>query len=179
MSDPRPKVLISEDAIAKRVAELAAQISHDYEHVDDLVLVGVLKGAFIFLADLARRLTIPRTIEFVALSSYGAGARGSSEVRLVMDVRSTIAGRHVLVVEDIVDTGRTLDYLMRLLGARGPASLEACALVRKPNRLEIPVRLAYLGFDIPDRWVVGYGLDLGERHRTLPYIGWIQSGGAT
>ncbi len=178
MIDPQPKVLISEEAIAKRVAEVAAQISRDYAGVDELVLVGVLKGAFIFLADLARRLTIPRTVEFIALSSYGAGARSSGEVRLVMDLRSTIAGKHVLVVEDIVDTGHTLDYLMRLLGARGPASLEACALVRKPDRLKAPVKLAYLGFDIPDRWVVGYGLDLVERNRTLPYIGWVEGGPA-
>jgi len=178
MIDPEPKVLISEEAIAKRVAELAAQISHDYAGVADLVLVGVLKGAFIFLADLARRLTIPRAVEFIALSSYGAGARSSGEVRLVMDLRSTIAGKHVLVVEDIVDTGHTLDYLMRLLAARGPASLEACVLVRKPDRLQAPVKLAYLGFEIPDRWVVGYGLDLAERHRTLPYIGWVEGGPA-
>ncbi len=176
MTDRRPKVLISEEDIAKRVAELAAQISRDYAAVSDLVLVGVLKGAFIFLADLARRLTIPRTVEFIALSSYGAEAQGSGEVRLVMDLRSSIAGKHVLVVEDIVDTGQTLAYLMRLLAARGPASLEACALVRKPKRGQVPVKLAYLGFDIPDRWVVGYGLDLGEWNRTLPYIGWVESG---
>jgi hypoxanthine phosphoribosyltransferase len=174
MTEPRPKVLISEEAIAKRVAELAAQISRDYSHVDELVLVGVLKGAFIFLADLSRRLAIPRMVEFVALSSYGAGAQTSGEVRLVMDVRSSIAGKHVLVVEDIVDTGHTLDYLMRLLGARDPASLEACALVRKRDREKARVRLRYIGFDIPDRWVVGYGLDLAEKNRTLPYIGWVK-----
>jgi hypoxanthine phosphoribosyltransferase len=176
MTEPRPKVLISEEAIAKRVAELAAQISRDYSHVDELVLVGVLKGAFIFLADLSRRLAIPRMVEFVALSSYGAGAQTSGEVRLVMDVRSSIAGKHVLVVEDIVDTGHTLDYLMRLLGARDPASLEACALVRKRDREKARVRLRYIGFDIPDRWVVGYGLDLAEKNRTLPYIGWVKEG---
>ena len=176
MTDRRPRVLISEEDIAKRVAELAAQISRDYAAVSDLVLVGVLKGAFIFLADLARRLTIPRTVEFIALSSYGAEAQASGEVRLVMDLRSSIAGKHVLVVEDIVDTGQTLAYLMRLLAARGPASLEACAMVRKPNRIQVAVKLAYLGFDIPDRWVVGYGLDQGERNRTLPYIGWVESG---
>jgi hypoxanthine phosphoribosyltransferase len=178
MTDPRPKVLISEEAIARRVAELAAQIDRDYAGVDELVLVGVLKGAFIFLADLSRRLTIPRKVEFIALSSYGAGAKSSGDVRLVMDVRSSISGKHVLVVEDIVDTGHTLDYLLRLLGARGPASLEACALVRKPKRIEAPVRLRYLGFDIPDRWVVGYGLDLAEENRTLPYIGWVRAGSA-
>ncbi len=177
MIDPQPKVLISEEAIARRVAELAAQISRDYAGAGELVLVGVLKGAFIFLADLARRLTIPRAVEFIALSSYGAGA-SSGEVRLVMDLQSTIAGKHVLVVEDIVDTGHTLDYLMRLLGARAPASLQACVLVRKPDRLQTTVKLAYLGFDIPDRWVLGYGLDLAERNRTLPYIGWVEGGPA-
>ena len=175
MTDREPQVLISEEAIARRVGELAAQISRDYAGAGELVLVGVLKGAFIFLADLARRLTIPRAVEFIALSKYGAGARESGEVRLVMDLRAAIAGKHVLVVEDIVDTGHTLDYLMRLLGARGPASLKACVLVRKPDRLQTPVKLGYLGFDIPDRWVVGYGLDLEERNRTLPYIGWVES----
>lgn len=175
MRDPRPRVLIGEKAIARRVAQLAAQISRDYACADELVLVGVLKGAFIFLADLARRLTIPRAVEFVALSSYGAGARRSG-VRLLMDLRSPIAGKHVLVVEDIVDTGRTLATLMRLLAARRPASLAACALVRKPSRVEVPVELRYLGFDIPDRWVVGYGLDLAERDRTLPYLGWVEGG---
>lgn len=173
MSEPLPKVLISEAAIAERVGQLAAQISRDYAAADSLVLVGVLKGSFIFLADLSRRLSIPRTVEFVALSSYGAGARSTGEVRLVMDLRSAIAGKHVLVVEDIVDTGHTLDYLMRLLRARGPASLAACALVRKPERREVDVEIAYLGFDIPDRWVVGYGLDIGERFRTLPFIGYL------
>ena len=176
MIDLRPEVLIGEEVIARRVAELAAQIDRDYARAGELVLLGVLKGAFIFLADLARRLTIPRTVEFIALSSYGADGRTSGEVRLLMDVRSSIAGRHVLVVEDIVDTGRTLDYLMRMLRAREPASLEACVLVRKPERVQAPVKPRYLGFDIPDRWVVGYGLDLGEKGRTLPYIGWVKEG---
>lgn len=172
---PEVKLLISEEAIAARVRELAAEISRDYATADDLVLVGVLKGSFIFLADLARRLSIPRSVEFIAVSSYGAGARATGEVRLVMDLRRAIAGKHVLVVEDIVDTGHTLDYLVRLLGARGPASLRTCALVRKPDRLEVDVKVAYLGFDIPDRWVVGYGLDVGERFRTLPFIGWVDA----
>ncbi len=177
MNAPEPQVLIPEEVIARRVGELAARISSDYASAGELMLVGVLKGSFIFLADLSRRLTIPRTVEFVGLSSYGPLARSTGEVRLVMDVRSAVAGTHVLVVEDIVDTGRTLDYLVRLLRARGPASLAACVLVRKPDRLEVEVEVAYLGFDIPDRWVVGYGLDIGERFRTLPYIGWVEPPG--
>ncbi len=175
MTEPRPHVLVSEEAIARRVGELAEAISRDHAGVDDLVLVGVLKGAFIFLADLARKLTVPRTVEFLALSSYGAGSRRTGEVRLLMDLRASVAGKHVLVVEDIVDTGHTLDYLVRLLRARGAASVEACVLVRKPDRVEVPVEVKYLGFDIPDRWVVGYGLDLGEQGRTLPYIGWVEA----
>lgn len=173
----RPHVLIAEEAIARRVGELAAEISRDHAATEGgVVLVGVLKGAFIFLADLARRLSIPRTVEFIALSSYGAGSRSTGEVRLLMDLRTSVAGKHVLVVEDIVDTGHTLEYLARLLRARGAASVEACVLVRKPDRVEVPVEIRYLGFDIPDRWVVGYGLDLGEQGRTLPYIGWVEEG---
>jgi hypoxanthine phosphoribosyltransferase len=163
------RVLVGEDRIRTRVAELAQQISADYAGVDELVLVGVLKGAFIFLADLSRQLTIPRRIEFVAVSSYGTeGAAG--EVRLELDLRHPIRGRHVLVVDDILDTGRTLDYLVRLLEAQEPASLRTCVLCRKPSRVEVPRAVDYLGFDIPDAWVVGYGLDFHERDRTLPYI---------
>ena len=177
MIDAKPKVLISEDAIADKVARLGAQISHDYAGVDTLMLVGVLKGSFIFLADLSRRLSIPHTVDFIALSSYGnATARLTGEVRLVMDLRTSIAGKHLLIVEDIVDTGHTLDYLLRLLGSRGPASLKACALVRKPDRREVDVPLSYVGFDIPDKWVVGYVLDYADRFRTLPYIGYVDEG---
>ena len=139
-------------------------------------MIGVLKGAFIFLADLARQLTIPRTIEFIALSSYENGSTAGA-VRLVMDLRSGIAGKHVLVVEDIVDTGKTLDYLIDMLQARSPASVRTCALVRKAERAKVDVAVDYLGFDIPDVWVVGYGLDYAERDRTLPYIGQIQPDG--
>ena len=160
----------AEEAIVRRVDELAGQISSDYGQTGEIVLVGVLKGAFIFLADLARRLTIDRRIEFIALSSYPGGAR-SGAVRLLMDMRCDIRGRHVLVVEDIVDTGSTLRYLLDMLGAREPASLRCCALVRKKERLRSEVEIRYLGFDIPDHWVVGYGLDYRERYRTLPYIG--------
>jgi hypoxanthine phosphoribosyltransferase len=166
-----PRVLIAEADIRRRVAELAERISRDYADRGEIVLVGVLKGAFIFLADLSRRLAIPRTIEFMALSSYGARGAESGAVRVILDLRTGIEGRHVLVVEDIVDTGRTLHYLMDLLRTRDPASVKTCALVRKKDRHEVEVPIDYLGFDIPDEWVVGYGLDYKEQYRTLPYIG--------
>jgi hypoxanthine phosphoribosyltransferase len=166
----QPEAIISKERIARKVRQLAARISTDYAGVDDLLLVGVLRGAFIFLADLARALTIPRAVDFIALSTYGAGTE-AGRVRLVLDLRSDIRGRHVLVVEDIVDTGRTLSYLLKALAAREPASLKTCALVRKLARHEVPVTVDYLGFDIPDVWVVGYGLDWADRFRTLPYIG--------
>lgn len=166
-----PEELISEERIERRVDELAARISRDHADADPLVLVGILKGSFIFLADLARRLEIPRTIEFMALSSYRGARKDSGAVRLLMDLRMSVAGEDVLLVEDIVDTGQTLSFLLETLGARRPASLETCALVRK--RTERPDRpdVTYLGFEIPDEWVVGYGLDYRERYRTLPYIG--------
>ena len=166
-----PVVLISEEEIQTRVAELAAEISSDYAEADDLVMVGVLKGAFVFLADLSRRLTIPRTIEFIAVSSYGNGSKASGAVRLLMDVRGNIEGKHVLIVEDIVDTGHTLKYLIGMLDSHRPASVKTAALVRKAERAEVEVTVDYLGFDIGDEWVVGYGLDYAEQNRTLPYIG--------
>lgn len=168
-SDPRLSILLASSTITARVEELGKTISHDYASCDDLVMVGVLKGAFIFLSDLSRAMTIPRSIEFMALSSYGMSSE-SGAVRLMMDLRRSIEGRHVLVVEDIVDTGRTLNYLVGLLSSRNPASIATCAFVRKPDRLAEDVTLDYLGFDIPDQWVVGYGLDWAERYRTLPYI---------
>ncbi len=166
-----PVVLISEEEIQSRVLELAAEISGDYADKGEIVLVGVLKGSFIFLADLARRLSIPRTIEFIAVSSYGSGSRSTGAVRLVMDVRGNIAGKHVLIVEDIVDTGHTLKYLIGMLKSHLPASVKTCALVRKAEQAEVDVDVDYLGFDIGDEWVVGYGLDYAEQNRTLPYIG--------
>ena len=168
--DASIRELISEADIERRVADLAATISRDYADAGELIMVGVLKGAFIFLADLARRLTIPRRIEFIAVSSYEQGSV-SGEVRLEMDLRHRIEGKHVLLVEDIVDSGQTLAYLMDLLDARGPASVRTCALVRKERESNEKIRLDYLGFDIPDVWTVGYGLDYAEQHRTLPYIG--------
>ena len=164
------EVLLSEAEIQRRVQELAEEISSDYAGEDELVLVGVLKGAFIFLADLSRGLSIPRSIEFMAVSSYDEGDEASSAVRLVMDLRKNIEGKNVLLVEDIVDTGRTLTFLGELLAARKPKSIKTCALVRKPARVTMDARVDYLGFEIPNAWVVGYGLDYDEENRTLPYI---------
>lgn len=168
----RPPVLISEEQINERVDALAAEINAAYADAGQLVLIGVLKGSFIFLADLARRLTVPHRVEFISVSSYGSKeSEVADPVRLIMDVRHAIDGEHVLIVEDIVDTGHTLVYLRRLFEARSPASVGICTLLHKPDRTEAVVHLDYLGFTIPDLWVVGYGLDYAERYRTLPYIG--------
>ena len=169
-----PDVLISEKDIDARVSELAAKISADYADKGELVLIGVLKGAFIFLADLSRRLTVPRHIEFIAVSSYEHGSVPSGAVRLVMDVRASIEGRHVLIVEDIVDTGHTLHYLINMLESRRPASVRTCALLHKEHKTEVDIEVDYIGFTIGDEWVVGYGLDFAEQGRTLPYIGVVQ-----
>ena len=164
------EVLIEEDELQARIAELGAQISEDYEG-RDLLLVGVLKGAVFFMADLMRQLTVPCEIDFMAISSYGAATNSSGVVRILKDLDINIADREVLVVEDIVDSGLTLSYLRRTLLARKPASLEICALLTKPERREIDVPLRYVGFEIPNKFVIGYGLDFAERYRNLPYIG--------
>ncbi len=171
MPEKMPEVLISEEEIRAKVEELGRRISADYRDVDDLILVGVLKGSFIFLADLARQLTIPRSIDFMALSTYGDSTDTDGAVRMIMDLRRNISGKHVLIVEDIVDTGYTLSYLVRTLTARQPASLKTCVLVHKPERREVYAQIDYLGFEIPDAWVVGCGLDWAEKFRALPYIG--------
>jgi hypoxanthine phosphoribosyltransferase len=176
VSNTNPPELISEADIQKRVTELAEKISADYADNGDVVLIGVLKGAFIFLADLSRQLTVPRTIEFIAVSSYGSGSE-SGAVRLVMDVRGSIEGRHVLIIEDIVDTGHTLNYLIGMLKSHGPASIRTCTLLHKAERAEVDVEIDYVGFRIGDEWVVGYGLDYAEKNRTLPYIGNVQPTG--
>jgi hypoxanthine phosphoribosyltransferase len=173
VNEDAPEVLISEDDIQARVLELAEQISSDYAG-EEVVMIGVLKGSFIFLADLSRRLSIPRTIEFIAVSSYGNGSVSSGAVRLVMDVRGNLDGKHVLIVEDIVDTGHTLKYLIGMMKSHRPASVKTAALVRKAESAEVDVTIDYLGFDIGDEWVVGYGLDYAEQNRTLPYIGIIK-----
>ena len=163
------KVLIEEDAVAARVAELGTDVSADYAG-RDLLLVGVLKGAVFFMADLMRQLTIPCEVDFMAISSYGASTDSSGVVRILKDLDINIEGRDVLVVEDIIDSGLTLSYLMRMLESRNPASLEVCALLTKPARREIDVPVRYTGFEIPNEFVIGYGLDFGERYRNLPYV---------
>jgi hypoxanthine phosphoribosyltransferase len=168
---PNPQVLIPEERIRPRVEELARRISSDHAGKEELLLVGVLRGSFIFLADLVRLLSIPARIDFIALSTYGEPEEEVPGVRMLMDLRMPISGRDVLIVEDIVDTGSTLLFLMETLRARKPASLSTCTLLRKPDRLRPDLRIDYVGFDIPDEWVVGYGMDFAGRYRTLPYIG--------
>jgi len=163
------RTLASKETLEDTIRRLAAQISQDYAG-KEVLLIGILKGAFIFLADLARHLTIPHTVDFMSLSSYGATATTSGEVRIIMDLRTFIRGKHAIIVEDIIDTGHTLLYLQQLLGARQPASLRTCVLLSKPDRRKVTVPIDYLGLEIPDDWVVGYGLDYAERYRTLPYI---------
>jgi hypoxanthine phosphoribosyltransferase len=164
------EVLIDEERLRGRIAELGEEISADYAG-RDLLLIGVLKGAVFFMADLMRHLTVTCELDFMAISSYGAATDSSGVVRILKDLDINIAGRDVLVVEDIIDSGLTLSYLMRNLEAREPASLEVCALLTKPDRREIEVPVRYVGFEIPNRFVIGYGLDFGERYRNLPYVG--------
>jgi hypoxanthine phosphoribosyltransferase len=164
------EVLIDEETLAARVAELGAEVSADYEG-RDLLLIGVLKGAVFFMADLMRHLTVTCEVDFMAISSYGAATDSSGIVRILKDLDISIEGRDVLVVEDIIDSGLTLSYLMRNLESREPATLEVCALLTKPSRREVAVSVRYVGFEIPNKFVVGYGLDFAERYRNLPYVG--------
>ncbi len=164
------EVLIDEESLQRRIGELGEEISNDYAG-RDLLLVGVLKGSVFFLSDLMRQLTVPCEIDFMAISSYGASTDSSGVVRILKDLDINIEGRHVLVVEDVIDSGLTLSYLIRNLEARGPATLEICALLTKPARREIDVPVRYIGFEIPNRFVIGYGLDFAERYRNLPYVG--------
>jgi len=163
------ETLVSSEELQKRVAELGRQISEEYAG-RDLFMVGVLKGAVLFLADLMRHVDVPCEIDFMAVSSYGSQTDSSGVVRILKDLDAPIAGRHVLVVEDIVDSGLTLSYLLGSLASRGPASLEICALLAKPDRREVDVACRYVGFEIPNRFVVGYGLDAEEHFRGLPYV---------
>jgi len=161
--------LVTREQLTEKVAELGARISRDYAG-KELVLVGVLKGAVFFLADLARTITVPCAIDFMAVTSYGSATDSSGVVRILKDLDVNIEGLHVLIVEDIVDSGLTLSYLLKNLGSRGPASLEVCALLTKPERRRIALECRYVGFEIPNIFAVGYGLDLAERYRTLDYI---------
>jgi hypoxanthine phosphoribosyltransferase len=156
-------IQLEEDAIAE-------QITADTADVDDLMMVCVLKGAYVFLSDLTRAMERPHSVDFMGISSYGAGTRSSGVVQIIMDLKAPIQDRHVLIVEDIIDSGRTLDYMRRNLLTRSPASLRICSLLNKPARREIDVKVDYIGFDIPDEFVVGYGLDFDELYRNLPYI---------
>ena len=164
------EVLIDEPTLQTRIAELGEEISSDYAG-KDLLLIGVLKGAVFFMADLMRSLTVPCEVDFMAISSYGASTDSSGVVRILKDLDTAIEGRNVLVVEDIIDSGLTLSYLMRNLRARNPATLDVCALLTKPERREIDVPVRYIGYEIPNRFVVGYGLDFAERYRNLRYVG--------
>ncbi len=167
-------VLIAEDAIAARVVELAAEIDTAFAGTEKLVLVGLLRGSFVFIADLARKLTVPVEIDFMEVSSYGDATVSSREVRVLKDLRGEIAGRDVLVVEDIIDSGLTLAQVEKLLRAKGPRRLEICALLDKPARRETPVAARFIGFEIPDAFVVGYGVDYAQANRNLPFIGTVR-----
>jgi hypoxanthine phosphoribosyltransferase len=163
------EILVPADALARRVRELAAEISRDYAG-RELMLVGVLKGAVLFLSDLMRHLEIPVEVDFMAVASYGSATKSSGVVRILKDLDAAIEGRDVLIVEDIVDSGLTLRYLLRSLASRNPRSLEVCALLVKPERQKVPLPARYVGFEIPNKFAVGYGLDYGQRYRNLPYV---------
>jgi hypoxanthine phosphoribosyltransferase len=163
------EILVQPDELAHRVRELAEEVSRDYAE-RELFLVGVLKGAVFFLSDLMRHLQTPCEVDFMAVSSYGSSTDSSGVVRILKDLDASIEGRHVLIVEDIVDSGLTLSYLLRTLRARDPASLEVCALLTKPERRKVDLPIRYVGFEIPNRFAIGYGLDHGERFRNLPFV---------
>jgi hypoxanthine phosphoribosyltransferase len=170
MRDPQiGEILVQPDELRQRVRDLGAEVTGAYAD-RDLLLIGVLKGAVFFLADLMRHIDIPCEVDFMAVSSYGSATDSSGVVRILKDLDTAIQGRHVLIVEDIVDSGLTLQYLLRSLGARGPASLEVCALLTKPDRRKVELPIRFVGFEIPDRFAIGYGLDFAERYRNLPYV---------
>ena len=163
--------MISAKAIAARVEELAREITTHFNDTDKLVVVGLLRGSFVFIADLVREIDLPVEVDFLEASSYGDAMQSSREVKILKDLRGEIAGRDVLVVEDIVDTGFTLSHVVRLLKSREPRRMEVCALLDKPTRREVPIRATWTGFEIPDEFVVGYGIDFAQRNRNLPFIG--------
>ena len=164
-------IMLSPEDIARRVAELGRQIEEDYRDRPNVLLIGVLRGVAVFFGDLMRAVNLPLDIDFLSVSSYGASTRSSGVVRILKDLDENVTGRHVLIVEDIIDTGLTLSYLIRLLQERRPASLEICTLLEKPSRREVEVPVRYVGFTIPDQFVVGYGLDYDQKFRNLPFVG--------
>lgn len=164
------RILLSEEEIAAKVKELGAQISKDYADKNPII-ISVLKGSFMFMADLVRSVTVPCTVDFMSVSSYGSGTTSSGEVKIVKDFDESIDGRHIIVVEDILDSGRTLSYLMKNMKARGAASISLCTFLDKPDRRVVPVEVAYKGFTVPDAFIVGYGLDYDQQYRNLPYVG--------
>jgi hypoxanthine phosphoribosyltransferase len=164
------EILISAEQLQARIGELAAQIDADYAG-RDLLLIGVLKGAVMVMADLSRAMHLPVQMDWMAVSSYGSGTKSSGVVRILKDLDTDITGRHVLIVEDIIDSGLTLSWLLRNLRSRGPESVEVFALLRKPDAAQVPVTVRYVGFDIPNEFVVGYGLDYAERYRNMPFVG--------
>jgi len=166
-----PTVMLSAEEVQARIASLADEISRDYPAGEEIHLVAILKGAFLFLGDLIRAMPRTVTVDFMAVSSYGKGTSSSGEVRMIKDLDSGLEGRHVIIVEDIVDTGLTLSYLQEILHARNPKTLRTACLLSKPSRRKIDVKVEYVGFTIEDRFVVGYGLDYAEKYRNLPYIG--------
>lgn len=175
MSRPyRVRPLIPAEDISARVETLAHEINEHFAGTEKLIVVGLLRGSFVFIADLARRLDLPVEVDFIEASSYGMGTESSREVRILKDLRSPVEGRDVLVVEDIVDTGHTLKHVLRLLATRRPARLEVCALLSKPSRREVEIRARWIGFEIPDEFVVGYGIDYAQKNRNLPFIGTVE-----
>lgn len=170
------RVMLTEEEVDARIQQIGEQISRDYEG-RQVHLVCVLKGASFFMCELAKRITVPVTVDFMSVSSYGANTKSSGVVKIVKDLDEPLAGKEVVVVEDIVDSGRTLNYLLELLGQRGPRSLRLCTLLDKPERRVVEVHVDYMGFEIPDEFVVGYGLDYDQRYRNLPYIGVVEPDG--
>ena len=170
MKNDIKEVLFTEEQLKQKVAELGAQITADYQGKNPLI-VSVLKGSYVFMADLTRRIDVPCQVDFMVMSSYGAGTKTSGEVQIIKDLENSIDGRDLIIVEDILDSGVTLSYLMKVLTARGANSIRLCTLLSKPERRKVDVPVDYLGFEIPDEFVVGYGLDFAEKYRNLPYIG--------
>jgi len=174
VSDDHVEILISEAEITARVNQLAKQITAHYQQTTQLVVVGLLRGSFVFIADLVRRLNLPVEVDFMTVSSYGDEMESSRQITILKDLETPIGERDVLVVEDIIDTGHTLSQVLKIMATRGPASLSVCTLLNKPSRREVEVDIKWTGFDIPDEFVIGYGIDYAQQGRNLPHIGYVR-----